>query len=231
MNAPGVPGVPGPVSVLLVDDDPMVRRGLRLVLGGDAGLMIVGEAGDGAEGLAQIERLEPDVVLLDIRMPVLDGLAVLGRLRDRVVPSPRVVVLTTFHTDDDVLTALADGAAGFLLKDAEPAEMIAAVKAVHRGDPVLSPAITTTVIAAAAGRRRADPDVARAVAALTGREREAAVLMARGLSNAEIGTRMHLSLATVKANLTRVFSKLGVDNRVSAAMAVRDAGLLDGADR
>lgn len=220
------PDAAGPVSVLLVDDDPMVRRGLHLVLGGDPGLTIVGEAGDGAEGLAQIQRLDPDVVLLDIRMPVLDGLAVLGRLRGRTTPRPRVVVLTTFHTDDDVLAALADGAAGFLLKDAEPAEMIAAVKAVHRGDPVLSPAVTTTVIAAA-GRRRADPEAVRAVAALTPREREAAVLMARGLPNAEIGTRMHLGLATVKANLTRVFDKLGVDNRVSAAMAVRDAGLLD----
>ncbi|GAA2230743.1 response regulator transcription factor [Promicromonospora sukumoe] len=221
------PDTTGPVSVLLVDDDPMVRRGLRLVLGGDPGLTIVGEAGDGAEGMAQIQRLDPDVVLLDIRMPVLDGLAVLARLRDRGRPGPRVVVLTTFHTDDDVLAALADGAAGFLLKDADPLEMIAAVKAVHRGDPALSPAVATTVIAAAAGRRRVDPEVARAAAALTGREREAAVLMARGLSNAEIGTRMHLSLATVKANLTRVFAKLAVDNRVSAAMAVRDAGLLD----
>lgn len=223
--------VPGQVSVLLVDDDPMVRRGLRLVLGGDPGLVIVGEAGDGAEGLAQIERLQPDVVLLDIRMPVLDGLAVLRRLRSRSTPGPRMVVLTTFHTGDDVLTALADGAAGFLLKDAEPPEMIAAVKAVHRGDPVLSPAITTTVIAAAARRPRTDPDAARAAAELTGREREAAVLMARGLSNAEIGNRMHLSVATVKANLTRVFGKLRVDNRVSAAMVVRDAGLLDEAGR
>jgi DNA-binding NarL/FixJ family response regulator len=228
MNAPDVLSS---ISILLVDDDPMVRRGLRLVLGGDPSLTIVGEAGDGAEGLAQIESLDPDVVLLDIRMPVLDGLAVLRRLRSRTTPRPRVVVLTTFHTDDDVLAALADGAAGFLLKDAEPADMIAAVKTVHRGDPVLSPAITTTVIAAAAGRPRTDPDVARAAAELTGREREAAVLMARGLSNAEIGMRMHLSLATVKANLTRVFGKLRVDNRVSAAMAVRDAGLLDETDR
>jgi len=218
-----------PVTVLLVDDDPMVRTGLRLVLGGESTITIIGEAAEGTAALEQIARLDPDVVLLDIRMPGLDGLGVLERLArpGRDTARPRVMVLTTYHTDHDVLTALGHGAAGFLLKDADPAEMVAAVLAVHRGDPVLSPAVTETVIAAAAGRPRIDPTLARTVGELTDRERETAVLMAKGLTNTEIGARMHLSLATVKANLTRVFAKLGVDNRVSAAMAVRDAGLLD----
>lgn len=219
----------GPIRVLLVDDDAMVRTGLKLILGGDPTIEVVGEAADGAAGLREIARLEPDLVLLDIRMPVLDGLALLERLRAAPAAThrPRVVVLTTFHTGHDVLTALAGGAAGFLLKDADPADMITAITAAHRGEPVLSPAVTGTVIAAAANRPRVDPRAARAVAELTDRERETAVLMAQGLTNTDIAGRMHLSLATVKANLTRVFLKLGVDNRVSAAMAVRDAGLLD----
>lgn len=214
------------ISVLLVDDDAMVRTGLRMIIAGDPELTVVGEAADGEAGLAAIGELAPDVVLLDIRMPVLDGLGVLERLAARRIPGPRVLVLTTFNTDDYVLRALRQHANGFLLKDTDPADLVAGIKAVHRGDPVLSPDVTSTVIAAATASTRLSPESAAAIDSLTEREREIAILMAQGLTNAQIGSRLHLSLATVKAHLTRLFVKLGTDNRVSAAMSIRDAGLL-----
>lgn len=212
------------ISVLLVDDDPLVRTGLRMILGLDAELTLAGEAADGEEALTRIEETRPDVVLLDVRMPVLDGLGVLRRLQGRP-DAPAVIVLTTFDTDDHVLRALAAGARGFLLKDVDPAEMIAAVKVAHRGDPVLSPAVTATVIRAATAAPVTDPAAVAMVAELTDREREVAGLLLAGRTNAEIGHRLTMSLATVKAHITRIFTKLGVDNRVSAAMVLRDAGL------
>ncbi|MFT3877290.1 MAG: response regulator transcription factor [Propioniciclava sp.] len=212
------------ISVLIVDDDALVRTGLRMILELDAGLSLAGEAGDGAEALRRIAELHPDVVLLDVRMPVLDGLGVLAELARRP-DSPAVVVLTTFNTDDYVLRALSSGARGFLLKDADPAEMIAAVKAAHRGDPVLSPAVTATVIRAATGTPGTDPVAAAMVAELTEREHEVAALLLAGRTNAEIARQLSMGLATVKAHITRIFTKLGVDNRVSAAMVLRDAGL------
>ncbi len=212
------------ITVLIVDDDPLVRTGLRMILELDAGLRLAGEAADGAEALQRIEELRPDVVLLDVRMPVLDGLGVLTALAGRPHTSA-VVVLTTFNTDDYVLRALAAGARGFLLKDADPSAMIAAIKAAHRGDPALSPAVTATVIRAATGHAAADPVAAGMAARLTDREREVAGLLLAGRTNAEIARQMSLGLATVKAHITRIFTKLGVDNRVSAAMVLRDAGL------
>ncbi len=214
------------ITVLLVDDDPMVRTGLRMIIAADPDLRVVGEAADGAEGLSRIAELTPDVVLLDIRMPVLDGLGVLERLAT-ASHRPRVLVLTTFNTDDYVLRALRQRAQGFLLKDADPADLLAAIRAVQRGEPVLSPAVTSTVITAATASDQAVPALREVADSLTQREREIAVLLAQGLTNAQIGTRLHLSLATVKAHLTRLFVKLGTDNRVSAAMAIRDAGLLE----
>ena len=214
------------IRVLLVDDDPMVRTGLKMILGGAPSIDVIGEAENGEVGLAMIASERPDVVLLDIRMPVLDGLAGLSRLKE-TGDTTRVAVLTTYHTDADALEALRHGAAGFLLKAADPAEMVAAVEAIHRGDPVLSPAVTGTVIAAVAGAAPTDTRLTDVVTSLTDREREVAVLMARGKTNADIGADLFMSLATVKAHLTKVFTKLGVDNRVSAAMAIRDAGLLD----
>lgn len=214
------------ISVLLVDDDPMVRTGLRMIIAADPDLRVVGEAADGAEALSRIAELTPDVVLLDIRMPVLDGLGVLERLAT-ASHRPRVLVLTTFNTDDYVLRALRQQAQGFLLKDADPADLLAAIRAVQRGEPVLSPAVTSTVIAAATASDQAVPALREVAGSLTEREREIAILLAKGLTNAQIGTRLHLSLATVKAHLTRLFVKLGTDNRVSAAMAIRDAGLLE----
>lgn len=211
------------IRVVVIDDDAMVRTGLKLILGGDTGLEIVGEADNGDTGLSVVDDTNPDVVLLDIRMPVLDGLGFLERLPGRT-PTPAVIVLTTFNTDDYVLRALRAGARGFLLKDADPPRMIEAINAVHRGDPVLAPSVTETLIASATGSRP-HPVQVPGIADLTEREREVARLLASGRTNSEIGERLYLSLATVKANVTRIFTKLGVDNRVSAAMLIRDAGL------
>ncbi|MFD0731383.1 response regulator [Planotetraspora mira] len=212
--------------LVIVDDDPMVRTGLRLILGGEPDLEIVGEADDGLRAMDVIRDLSPDVVLLDIRMPNQDGLTtteLLAAQTDR----PRILVLTTFDADDMVLRALRLGADGFLLKDTPPPKMIDAVRTVARGEPVLSPSVARQVIAAATGGREPrSPEARRELAKLTEREREVAIEVARGSSNAEIAGRLHMSVATVKANVTRIFAKLGTDNRVHVAMKVRDAGLL-----
>ncbi len=211
------------ITVLIVDDDPLVRRGLTMILGLDDGLRLVGEAGDGAEALELIDQVRPDVVLLDVRMPVMDGLEVLRRLSSRQ-GGPAVIVLTTFNTDEYVLQALSYGARGFLLKDADPPEMIAAVKAAHSGVSTLSPDVTAAMLRAAGGAAAAKPATVAVVESLTGRERDVAQLLMNGQTNAEIGGRLGMSLATVKAHVTQIFNKLGVDNRVSAAMVLRDAG-------
>ncbi|GAA2775795.1 response regulator transcription factor [Nonomuraea dietziae] len=212
--------------LVLVDDDPMVRTGLRLILGGDPGLEIVGEAGDGLRAMAVVRDLRPDVVLMDIRMPVQDGLTTTELMLARPHP-PRILILTTFDADDMVLRALELGASGFLLKDTPPPKMIEAVHAVANGEPVLSPSVVHQVIAAATGRHEPRrPEARRELARLTEREREVAIEVARGSSNAEIAERLHMSVATVKANVTRIFAKLETDNRVHVAMRVRDAGLL-----
>ncbi|MER6951457.1 response regulator transcription factor [Nonomuraea sp. NPDC000554] len=212
--------------VVIVDDDPMVRTGLRLILGGEPDLELAGEAADGRQAMDVVRDLRPDVVLMDIRMPVQDGLTTTELLLAQPAP-PRILVLTTFDADDMVLRALQLGAAGFLLKDTPPPKMIEAVRAVANGEPVLSPSVANQVIAAATGRhdpRR--PEAQRELARLTEREREVAIEVARGSSNAEIAERLFMSVATVKANVTRIFAKLGTDNRVHVAMKVRDAGLL-----
>jgi DNA-binding NarL/FixJ family response regulator len=214
------------IRVVIVDDDPMVRTGLRLILGGEPDLDLVGEAGDGRQAMAVIRDLRPDVVLMDLRMPHQDGLTTIELLLGRPAP-PRILVLTTFDADDMVLRALQLGAAGFLLKDTPPPKMIEAVRTVARGEPVLSPSVAQQVIAAATGRYAAEvPEARRELARLTEREREVAIELARGSSNAEIAKSLSVSVATVKANITRIFAKLGTDNRVHVAMKVRDAGLL-----
>ncbi len=214
------------VRVVVVDDDALVRTGLRLMLGGSDVVELVGEAGDGHEGLAVVERERPDVVLMDIRMPGLDGLAATRRLTERG-SNARVIVLTTFDTDEMVLTALRHGAAGFLLKDTPPAQLVDAVVRVARGEPMLSPSVTAQVITAATRT----PDDTREkharerVSRLTDREREVAVAIGRGLSNAEIAAELYLGLATVKTHIGRLFTKLEASNRVQIALCVHDAGL------
>ena len=213
------------ITVALVDDDPMVRTGLNFILTGENGIDVVWQAGDGAEALTKLRDRPVDVVLLDVRMPGLDGLATLEELRGWQT-RPRVIVLTTFNTDDYVVRALKLGADAFLLKDADPARLVEDIQRVVAGENVLAPDVTRTLITVATDAPAAgDPSARALVAALTEREREVAVLMTQGLTNNQIGTRLHLSLASVKSHLTSLFVKLGVDNRVSAAMIIRDAGL------
>lgn len=212
------------VRVVLVDDEELVRTGLRLVLGADPGVAVVGEAGDGAEAVRVVDRERPDVVLIDIRMPRVDGLEALRRLRAGH-PGVAVVVLTTFDTDDMVLTALRDGAAGFLLKNTPPADLLAAVRTVAAGRPILSPSITAQLIATVsrAPDRSVAADARRALDGLTERERDVALAVARGLSNADIAAELYLSVGTVKTHIGHLFDKLGLENRVQVALLVRDA--------
>ncbi|GGR23778.1 response regulator transcription factor [Streptomyces roseolus] len=217
------------IRLLLVDDDPLVRAGLTLMLGGARGIEIVGEGSDGGEVPDLVARLAPDVVLMDIRMPRVDGLTATERLRARP-GAPEVIVLTTFHADEHVLRALRAGAAGFVLKDTAPAEIADAVLRVAAGDPVLSPAVTRRLMSHVAGAPEARPrrDTAAArLAGLADREREVAVAVGRGASNAEIADRLYMSVPTVKTYVSRLLAKLGLNNRVQIALLVHDAGLLD----
>jgi DNA-binding NarL/FixJ family response regulator len=215
------------IRLLVVDDDALVRAGLRLILGGDPGIVIVGEAADGLQAVRLARTERPDVVLMDIRMPRLDGLAATERLL-AADPDARVVVLTTFDTDDMVVSALRVGAVGFLLKDTPPEELVGAVRAVAAGRPILSPSVTAQLIAAvradsAPGRSH---DALSRLEVLTEREREVAVGIGRGLSNAEIAGELYMSVATVKSHVGRLFAKLGVENRVQIAICVHEAGLV-----
>jgi DNA-binding NarL/FixJ family response regulator len=219
------------IRLLLVDDDPLVRAGLSLMMGGADDIEIVGEAADGAEVGDLVERTRPDVVLMDIRMPSVDGLTATERLRGRP-DAPQVVLLTTFHADEHVLRALRAGAAGFVLKDTPPAEIVEAVRRVAAGDPVLSPTVTRQLMEHAAGAA-ADTRRTRArarIAALNDRECEVAVAVGRGLSNAEIAGALFLSVATVKTHVSRILTKLDLNNRVQIALLAYDAGLLEEPD-
>ncbi|MFK4145491.1 response regulator [Streptomyces sp. NPDC004065] len=220
------------IRLLLVDDDPLVRAGLALMVGGAGDIEVVGEAADGAEVEALVDRTRPDVVLMDVRMPGVDGLTATERLLARA-QAPQVVVLTTFHADEQVLRALRAGAAGFLLKDTPPAEIVRAVHRVAAGDPVLSPAVTRQLMRHAAGaepRAAAGTRRARArerLAVLNDREREVALRVGRGLANAGIAGELFMSVATVKAHVSRILARLDLGNRVQIALLVHDAGLLD----
>jgi DNA-binding NarL/FixJ family response regulator len=219
------------ISVLIVDDDALVRSALTLMLGGQQDIHVVGEAGDGAEGLRMAEALDPDVVLMDIRMPVMNGLEATRALHSRTSP-PAVIVLTTFDADDHVVGALAAGADGFLLKDTPPPLILDAIRKVAAGEPMLSPSVTATLIRKLRvdqpGRETADrtAEAERRLAALTSRERDVALAVGRGLSNAEIAGELHLSVPTVKAHVSRLFEKLDATNRVQIAICVHDAGLV-----
>ncbi len=220
----------GPIRVVLVDDDPLVRAGLNLMLGGAPHLEIVGEAGDGAEGLEVIARTRPDVVLMDIRMPRMDGLTATRRLseeRDR----PKVIVLTTFDADEHVVRALALGAKGFLLKDTSPPMIVEAIEKVAAGQPILSPSVTAQLIRKVTSGPSGDITAERTRAAaarlsrLSDRERDVAVAVGQGKSNAEIAGELFMSVATVKAHVSHIFVKMQFANRVQVAICVHEAGL------
>jgi len=214
-----------PIRVLIVDDDALVRAGLRTMLRAAATIEVIGEAGDGAEVLGALDHHRADVILLDVRMPNLDGLAALELIRSQPSPPP-VLMLTTFDTDDHVLRALRRGAAGFLVKDTPPAEIVRAIELVAAGESMLSPSVTRRLI-----QRLADgPDVERRHAqaaamldALSPRERDIAEAIAQGKANATIADDLHLSISTVKNYVSAMLAKLAVDNRVQIALLVQDA--------
>jgi len=214
------------VRVLIVDDDPLVRSGLRMMLAGSDHVEVVGEAQDGSEVLAEVDLHRPDVVLMDLRMPKVDGIAATELLRRQPRP-PRVLVLTTFDADELVLGALRAGADGFLLKDTPPAEIVRAIELVAAGEGILSPAVARQLIAHVAagggdaGARRAA--ASRLLETLTEREREVARAIGEGKTNAEIATELYVGVATVKAHVTHLLSKLEVQNRVQIALLVQDA--------
>ncbi|GHD35842.1 DNA-binding response regulator [Nocardiopsis kunsanensis] len=218
---------PETIQVLIVDDDPLVRSGLRIMLGGAPDLLMVAEAADGSEVLDQIDLHEPDIVLMDIRMRRLDGLSATRALRARPNP-PQVIVLTTFDADHYVLGALRAGAAGFLLKDTPPEEIITAVRHAARGLPVLSPEVTRRLIARVTEPEEDErrTEALDRLAGLSEREQEVALAVARGLSNAEIAQQLHFSVSTVKTHTSRLLATLGFNNRVQIAILVHEAGLL-----
>jgi DNA-binding NarL/FixJ family response regulator len=212
------------VKVLLVDDDALVRAGLRIILSSAADVEVVGEAEDGAQVVTAVRVHRPDVVLMDIRMADVDGITATAAVR-RLADPPQVIVLTTFQADDQVLSALRAGASGFLVKDTPPAEIIKAVRLVASGDAIISPSVTRTLLdhfgdATATDRRHA---AATRLATLTDREREVAAAIGTGASNAEVATTLFLSEATVKAHVSRLFTKLDVASRVQVAILVHDA--------
>ena len=215
----------GPVRVLLVDDDALVRSGLKMMLAGAEQIQVVGDAEDGRGVLPAVDLHHPDVVLKDIRMPHVDGVAATRLLRAQPRP-PAVIVLTTFDADELVVRALQAGAAGFLLKDAAPADIVRAIESVHAGDGTLSPAIARRLIALVAGDQGAATRREQArqrLASLTPREYQVATSVGKGSSNADIAGQLHMSPATVKAHVSRLLVKLGVDNRVQIALLVQDA--------
>ncbi|MGA5298785.1 response regulator [Nucisporomicrobium flavum] len=211
---------------MVVDDQLMVRAGIAAIVDAEPDLSVVGEAADGAAALEVAGRVRPDVVLMDIRMPGMDGLTATARLTARPQP-PRVLVLTTFHQDAYVFEAMRAGASGFVLKDTEPADLLAAIRVVAGGEAMLSPAVTRRLIDAFAGGgiTATVPDDAR-LAGLTPREREVLVSIARGLSNAEIGAALGITTGTVKAHVNALLTKLGVRDRVQATIAAYDLGLV-----
>ncbi|QBI56301.1 response regulator [Streptomonospora litoralis] len=214
----------GALRVLIVDDDALVRGGLTMMLDGVHGISVVAEAADGDEVCAAADKHTPDVVLMDLRMPRVDGITATRRLRARPRP-PEVVVLTTFDTDENILHALRAGAGGFLLKDTPPTEIVDAVRKVAAGDPILSPRITRRLMDRAATQAGAHERARTALESLSPREREVVQAVAEGHANAEIAARLYMSVATVKAHVSSILTKLDMDNRTQIALLAHDAGL------
>lgn len=215
------------IRVLIADDEWMVRSMLRTIMESADDITVVGEAADGAEAVTLAQSLQPDLVLMDIRMPRADGLAATQRLR-QLPTAPKVVVLTTFDLDEYVHTALRAGAVGFLLKDATASDMLAAVRSAANGDAMLSPKVTRRLLdrfTDAESSRKTD--ASRRLQVLTDKEREILLAVARGMANTDIAANLYLSEATVKTHVSRILNKLALTNRVQAAILAHQAGLLD----
>ncbi|MEE2041239.1 response regulator transcription factor [Nocardiopsis sp. CT-R113] len=214
------------VRVVVADDQALVRMGLRVLLETEEDLELVGEAADGLEAVRLVRELRPDVVLMDVRMPVVDGLEALRRIgAEEALAGTRVVVLTTFELDEYVFEALRAGASGFLIKDSDPAQMLAAVRVAARGEALLSPSVTRRVVAAFTSRSPAGGEVRR-VEVLTGREREVVALVGEGLSNEEIAGRLVVSPATARTHVSRAMVKLGARDRAQLVVFAFRAGLV-----
>jgi DNA-binding NarL/FixJ family response regulator len=213
-----------PLRVVVADDQALVRTGFRMILTED-GIEVVGEATNGAEAIEAVRRTRPDVVLMDIRMPEMDGLEATRRILTGASSEPRVIMLTTFDLDHYVYAALSAGASGFLLKDVTPEHLVAAVRMVRSGDALLAPAITRRLVERFAGRSAETAKIHRDLSTLTPRELEVLRLLARGLSNAELAADLHLSEATVKTHVARILAKLGLRDRVQAVVVAYETGL------
>lgn len=220
----------GPLRVLVADDDDLMRAGLRAVLSSDDSVLVVGEATDGRDAVEATARDQPDVVLMDIRMPGVDGIAATREIVVRT-PRTRVLILTTFSDDEYVVGALAAGASGFLLKRTQPEQLIAAIHTVAAGEALLSPSVTRTVIDRMARQSSPDAAAARRLRELTPREREVLVLMARGMSNAEIATAFVVEESTVKTHVKRIMAKLELRDRVHAVILAYEADLVRAGER
>lgn len=218
------------IRVLIADDQPLVRRGLALILAPEPEFEVVGEAGDGAEAVALAERLRPDVVVMDIRMPVLDGVEATAKLSG-LLPESRVLALSTFDMDEYVVAALRAGAYGFLPKDVSPEELTAAIRTVHTGEAAVAPRLLTRLISTYVRVPvRPARQTAGVPAGLTPREREIWRLLATGLDNAEISAELDISVSTVKNHITGIFGKLGVRDRAQAVIAAYESGLVEVAE-
>ncbi len=216
------------IRILIADDQELVRTGFRLILQREPDLNVVGEAADGAETVRLVAALEPDIVLMDIRMPILDGIAATRELLTSHI-STRVVILTTFDLDEYVFAALAAGASGFLLKDVKAAVLADAIRTVHGGEALLAPSVTKRLIERFVAQQPATSPAAgnhANVASLTNREREVLIMIARGLSNNAVAAALFVSPATVKTHISRIFAKLDVRDRAQAVIAAYNAGLV-----
>jgi DNA-binding NarL/FixJ family response regulator len=214
---------PSPIRVMIVDDHPVVRNGLIGMFEGEPGFEVVGDAGDGAEAVRRAGALRPDVILMDLRMPEMDGVAAISALASAGSPA-RILVLTTYDTDSDVLSAIEAGATGYLLKDAPPAELFRAVRSAASGEAVLSPSVATRVVGQMREAGGSGPSPAGEP--ISARELEVLELVARGASNRDAAARLFISEATVKTHLMHIYSKLGVNDRAAAVTEAFDRGLL-----
>jgi DNA-binding NarL/FixJ family response regulator len=212
------------IRVLIADDQALVRAGFKMILDAEPDIEVVGEAVDGQEAVEQIGRLKPDVALMDIRMPRVNGIVATRRLRSRPNP-PEVIVLTTFDTDENILHALRAGASGFLLKDTPPARIAEAVRQVAAGEPILSPRVTRRLMDRVAVQAGAYARAKATLKALSPRERDVVVAISQGSNNAEIAAALEMTLATVKSHVSHILTKLDLDNRTQIALLAHDAGL------